>query len=134
MGLVKESRAVTYYIAHEYDDKGTGLLITGSNNETAVLKLWKEVEAHQFNYPTSTVVWKLFYKPIFGMATDAAIVEENETKLRKVLDVYKTRLAQSKYLASDNFTLADLYHVPNIQYLLATSAKKLLKSRPHVSA
>ncbi|GMI98816.1 EARLY RESPONSIVE TO DEHYDRATION 11, ARABIDOPSIS GLUTATHIONE S-TRANSFERASE 1 [Hibiscus trionum] len=129
-----ESRAVTHYIAHEYADKGTQLLISGSNKETAVLELWKEVEAHQFNYPASTVVWEVFYKPIFGMATDAAVVEENETKLGKVLDVYETRLTQSKYLASDNFTLADLYHLPNMQCLLATPAKKLIESRPHVSA
>ncbi|KAK8509864.1 hypothetical protein V6N12_001936 [Hibiscus sabdariffa] len=96
-----ESRAITHYVAHEYADKGTQLLITGSNKETAVLQLW---------------------------------VEENEAKLGKVLDVYEIRLTQSKYLAADHFTLADLYHLPNLQCLLSTSAKKLLEARPHVSA
>ncbi|KAE8671309.1 Glutathione S-transferase [Hibiscus syriacus] len=129
-----ESRAITHYVAHEYADKGTQLLIPGSNKEAAVLTLWQEVEAQQFNSPSSTLAWELFYKPFFGTATDAAKVEENETKLGKVLDVYETRLSQSRYLASDYFTLADLYHLPNIQCLLATSAKKLLESRPHVNA
>ncbi|KAK8654328.1 hypothetical protein V6N13_128299 [Hibiscus sabdariffa] len=129
-----ESRASANYVAHEFADKGTQLLISGSNKEVAVLELWKEVEAHQFNTPSSKVVWELFFKPFLGMATDAAVVEENETQLGKVLDVYETRLTQSKYLASDNFTLADLYHLPNIQYLLATPAKKLFESRPHVDA
>ncbi|GMI98815.1 glutathione S-transferase phi 8, Arabidopsis thaliana glutathione S-transferase phi 8 [Hibiscus trionum] len=129
-----ESRAVTHYLAHEYADKGTQLLIPGSNKEAAVLELWKEVEGQQFNSPSSAVAWELFFKPFLGMVTDAAVVEENETKLGKVLDVYETRLAESKYLASDNFTLADLYHLPNIQSLLATPAKKVFESRPHVSA
>ncbi|KAL4377557.1 hypothetical protein GQ457_02G002810 [Hibiscus cannabinus] len=129
-----ESRAVTYYVAHEYADKGTQLLITGSNKETAVLQLWAEVEAHQFNSPASALAWELFYKPIFGKETDSAAVEENEAKLGKVLDVYEIRLTQSKYLAADYFTLADLYHLPNLQCLLSTSAKKLLEARPHVSA
>ncbi|MBA0655084.1 hypothetical protein Goklo_007599 [Gossypium klotzschianum] len=100
----------------------------------AVLELWKEVEAHQFDSPSSKIAWEAFYKPFFGMVTDSAAVEENEGKLAKVLDVYEARLTQSKYLASDCFTLADLHHLPNIQCLLATPAKKLIDSRPHVCA
>ncbi|KAE8680485.1 Glutathione S-transferase [Hibiscus syriacus] len=78
-----ESRAITHYVAHEYAGKGTQLLNTDSNKEAAVLTLWQE-------------------------AIVAAKVEENEAKLGKVLDVYETRLSQSKYLASDHFTLVDL--------------------------
>ncbi|XP_022727819.1 glutathione S-transferase F6-like [Durio zibethinus] len=129
-----ESRAITQYIANEYSDKGAQLLLPGSNKSMAVLQLWKEVEAHQFDPASSKLAWELFYKPFFGLATDTAVVEENEAKLTKVLDVYETRLAQSKYLACDYFTLADLHHLPNIQCLLGTPSKKLLDSRPHVSA
>lgn len=100
----------------------------------AVLSLWKEVEAHQFDPASSKLAWELFIKPILGMATDSAVVEEYEPKLAKVLDVYETRLSQSKYLACDYFTLADLHHLPNIQCLLGTPAKRLFDSRPHVSA
>ncbi|MBA0736862.1 hypothetical protein Gogos_010351 [Gossypium gossypioides] len=50
----------------------------------AVLELWKKVEAHQFNPPS--------------------------TKL--------AHLAESKYLTCDHFTLVDLHHLPNVQYLL----------------
>ncbi|XWS76533.1 hypothetical protein CRYUN_Cryun01aG0184700 [Craigia yunnanensis] len=129
-----ESRAINLYIAHEYTDKGNQLLLSGSNKSMAVLELWKEVEAHQFDPASSKLVWELFYKPLFGKTTDTAVVEENETKLAKVLDVYETRLAQSKYLACDYFTLADLHHLPTIQCLLGSPAKKLFDSRPHVSA
>ncbi|XVF32739.1 hypothetical protein REPUB_Repub17cG0109200 [Reevesia pubescens] len=129
-----ESRAITQYIAHEYADKGTQLLMPGSNKSVAILQLWKEVEAHQFESPSSKLAWELVYKSFFGLTTDTAVVEENEAKLAKVLDVYETRLAQSKYLACDSFTLADLHHLPNIQGLLVSPAKKLFDSRPHVSA
>ncbi|KAK8521850.1 hypothetical protein V6N13_021933 [Hibiscus sabdariffa] len=92
-----ESRAITQYIAQEYTDKGTQLLLPESNKTMAV-------------------------------------VEENEAALAKVLDVYEARLAQSKYLAGDHFTLVDLHHLPNAHYLMGSSAKKLFDSRPHVSA
>ncbi|XP_039031122.1 glutathione S-transferase F6-like [Hibiscus syriacus] len=128
-----ESRAITQYISQEYNDKGTQLLLPGSNKTMAVLQLWKE-EAHHFNPPSTKLVFELHYKPFFGMATDAAVVEESEAELAKVLDVYEARLAESKYLACDHFTLADLHHLPNIQYLMGSSAKKLFDSRPHVSA
>jgi Glutathione S-transferase, C-terminal domain len=38
----------------------------------------------------------------------------------QVLDVYNHRLGESRYLAGDEFTLADLTHLPNSQYI-ATS-------------
>ncbi|GMI85811.1 glutathione S-transferase phi 8, Arabidopsis thaliana glutathione S-transferase phi 8 [Hibiscus trionum] len=129
-----ESRAITQYISQEYTDKGTQLLLPDSNKTMAVLQLWKEVEAHHFDSPSTKLVFELHYKPIFGMATDTEVVEENEGALAKVLDVYEARLAESKYLACDNFTLVDLHHLPNVHYLMGSSAKKLFDSRPHVSA
>jgi glutathione S-transferase len=96
--------------------------------------VWLEVEALQFDPVASKLTWELALKPMFGLVTDKAAVEENEAKLAKVLDIYERRLTQSKYLACDSFTLVDLHHLPTIQYLLGTKAKKLFDSRPHVSA
>ncbi|KAE8009535.1 hypothetical protein FH972_005967 [Carpinus fangiana] len=128
-----ESRAITQYIAHQYADKGTDLAC-GDNKQKATIGVAIEVEAHQFDPAASKLTWELALKPVFGMVTDKAVVEENEAKLAKVLDIYEGRLAHSKYLTCDCFTLADLHHIPTIQYLLGTEAKKLFESRPHVSA
>ncbi|KAA8549184.1 hypothetical protein F0562_000868 [Nyssa sinensis] len=128
-----ESRAITQYIAHSYAEKGNQL-ICHDPKKMAIMSVWMEVEAHQFDPVASKLTWELALKPVFGMVTDGAVVEENEAKLGKVLDVYEARLAQSKYLAGDCFTLADLHHLPNIQYLMGTQSKKLFDSRPHVSA
>ncbi|OWM77999.1 glutathione S-transferase-like [Punica granatum] len=127
-----ESRAITQYIAHEYADKGTPLVVPGK--QMAIVSVWMEVEAHQYDQPAGKLVWELGYKPHFGMQPDNAVVEENEGKLGKVLDVYEARLSQSKYIGGDTFTLADLHHLPTLSYLMDTPAKKLIESRPKVSA
>jgi glutathione S-transferase len=93
-----------------------------------------EVEAHKFDPPASKLTWELALKPLFGLVADKVVVEENEAKLAKVLDIYESGLAQSKYLTCECFTLADLNHLPGVQYLMGTEAKKLFDSRPHVSA
>ncbi|KDP28124.1 hypothetical protein JCGZ_13895 [Jatropha curcas] len=128
-----ESRAITQYITHENPDKGTQLLCPGKV-KMPILTVWMEVEAQKFEPAASKLNWEVFLKPIFGLTTDSAAVEANEAELSKVLDVYEARLAQSKYLACDCFTLVDLHHLPNLQLLLLTQSKKLIESRPHVSA
>ncbi|KAL5791787.1 hypothetical protein ACOSP7_000381 [Xanthoceras sorbifolium] len=127
-----ESRAITQYIADQYADKGTALTCPGK--PMPLLLVWKEVEAHQFDPIASKLNWEIVLKPMFGMTTDTAAAEELEAKLAKVLDVYEARLAQSKFLACDCFTLADMHHLPNIQLLLGTPVKKHFDCRPHVSA
>ncbi|KAI3910273.1 hypothetical protein MKX01_030099 [Papaver californicum] len=126
-----ESRAITQYIAHEYASSGTPLI---SFEKMPILVNWMEVEAHHFDPVSSALGWELIFKPMFGMTTDAAVVDENETKLAKVLDVYEKRLSESKYLGGDEFNLADLHHLPNLQCLMGTPIKKIFQSRPCVSA
>ncbi|THF96585.1 glutathione S-transferase PARB-like [Camellia sinensis] len=126
-----ESRAITQYISHTNPNKGNQL-ICQDPKKMAIMSVWMEVEAHEFDPPSSKLAWEQAFKPMFGMTTDVAVVEENEAKLAKVLDIYEARLAQSKYMGGDCFTLVDLHHLPNIQYLMDTQSKKLFDSRPHV--
>ncbi|KAK3194048.1 hypothetical protein Dsin_025358 [Dipteronia sinensis] len=127
-----ESRAITQYIAEKYADKGTAL--TCPSKTVPMLLVWKEAEAHQFDPLASKLNWELVFKPMFGMTTDPAAVEELEAKLAKVLDVYEARLSKSKFLACDCFTLADMHHLPNITLLMGTQVKKHFDCRPHVCA
>ncbi|XP_020203017.1 glutathione S-transferase F6 [Cajanus cajan] len=128
-----ESRAITQYVAHEYADKGTPL-ISNDSKKMAILRMWIEVENHQYDQAASKLVWEQVVKPMYGMTTDPAVVEEHETKLGTVLDFYEKTLSGSKYLAGECFTLADLHHLPTINYLMSTQSKKLFESRPHVNA
>ena len=54
---------------------------------------------------------------------DPVAIKQNEDKLAKVLQVYEKRLGESRFLAGDDFSLADLSHLPNTQYL-TTAANK----------
>jgi glutathione S-transferase len=69
-----------------------------------------------------------------GRETDMAVVEQNEAKLAKVLDVYEQRLGESQYFAGDEFTLADLVHMPNTDLLVSkTNMAALITERKNLS-
>jgi len=70
-----------------------------------------------------------------GLVPDEALIEQNEKKLARVLEVYDNKLEESRYLAGDEFTLADLSHLPNSHYLVERSARgrKLFYSKKNVA-
>ncbi|XP_027159859.1 glutathione S-transferase-like [Coffea eugenioides] len=130
-----ESRAINQYIAQAYADKGNQqLTFVQDAKKMGPVYVWMEVEAQKFDPPSSKLVFELAVKPLLGMNTDDAVVAEHEGKLGEILDVYEARLGQSKYLAGDCFTLADLNHLPAINYLMGTTARKVFDARAHVSA
>ncbi|XP_074560897.1 glutathione S-transferase 3-like [Curcuma longa] len=130
-----ESRAINRYIAAKYAEAGTDLLLSGGTPaERAAVEIWLEVESQEFGPHIASLVFEAFIKPKLGKTTDEQVVEAEAAKLEKVLDVYEARLAQSKYLAGLHFTLADLNHIPYINYLMKTPKAELVTSRPHLLA
>ncbi|KAL3725428.1 hypothetical protein ACJRO7_030452 [Eucalyptus globulus] len=103
-------------------------------NMMAMVNMWTEVEAHQFDPVASRLQRELVYRQMIGMAPDTAAFGENWTKLTELLDIYEARLSQSKYLGCDFFTLADLHHLPALTNLMGTPVKALFDARPNVSA
>ncbi|MCL7039181.1 hypothetical protein MKW94_027358 [Papaver nudicaule] len=103
-----ESRAITTHITRNYATSGTPLA-PASNNPSVTVN-WMQVENHQFEPVSSALTWELVFKRMFGMTTDASVVEEKEAKQAKVLDVYEKRLSH----------LVDLHHLPNLQCLMGT--------------
>lgn len=50
-----------------------------------------EVDALQYDQIATTLGMELAYKPVvYGISTNATVVEENEPKLAKVLDIYES--------------------------------------------
>ena len=78
--MYSESRAINKHIACEYADKGTQLIYQDSK-KMAITSVWMEVEAQQYDLAASKLGWELAMKPLLGMSTDTAVVEENEAKL-----------------------------------------------------
>lgn len=130
-----ESRAIARYLAANYRGSGPDLLKSGNKAESAAVEVWLEVESQDFNPPASLLVFELLIKYLlFKKGPDEAVVQAQEEKLGKVLDIYEKRLSESKYLAGDEFTLADLNHAPYLYALSKTTHAGLVTSRPHVSA
>ncbi|XP_028123056.1 glutathione S-transferase-like [Camellia sinensis] len=128
-----ESRAIIRCMAHEYGKKGEELIYWDAKKQ-AVVANWIDVEDHHFEPPALKLISELLIKPKKGFTPDEGIVAEAEAELAKVLDVYEARLEKSKYLASEKYTIVDLLHIPNLQSLAGTPAKKLIESRPRVSS
>ncbi|GER46756.1 glutathione S-transferase [Striga asiatica] len=100
----------------------------------AIVSVWTEVESQKFEVVASKLSYELVIKPKIGLVTDPGVVHQHQEKLAPVLDIYESRLSRSKYLGGDEFSLADLHHIPIVYYLLGTEIKALFDARPKVSA
>jgi len=62
------------------------------------------------------------------------VYEQRRKDLEKLLDIYEQRLEEARYLAGDNFTIADLSHLPNADRLASDPrSRRLFESRKNVS-
>ncbi|KAK6773038.1 hypothetical protein RDI58_028276 [Solanum bulbocastanum] len=128
-----KSRSINRYICDKYGSQGNKGLYGTNPLEKASIDQWIEAEGQSFNPPSSVLVFQLAFAPRMKIKQDENLIRQNEEKLKKVLDVYEKRLGDSQYLAGDEFTLADLSHLPNIQYLVnGTDRAELFTSRENV--
>ncbi|XP_077246747.1 glutathione S-transferase F11-like [Tasmannia lanceolata] len=131
---VFESRAICRYVSDKYADKGNKGLFGKNLLERASIEQWLEAEGQSFNPPSSALVFQLAFAPRMKLKQDQGVIEQSEAKLVKVLDVYEKRLEESRFLAGEEFTLADLSHLPNTQYLVkVTDRGGLFTSRKNVN-
>ncbi|TKV98344.1 hypothetical protein SEVIR_9G554500v4 [Setaria viridis] len=62
------------------------------------------------------------------------LFEQRKKDLEKLLDIYEQRLEEARYLAGDNFTIADLSHLPNADRLASDPrSRRLFETRKNVS-
>ncbi|KAJ0964034.1 hypothetical protein J5N97_029156 [Dioscorea zingiberensis] len=129
-----ESRAICRHISEKYAEKGNKDLLGAGTLERALIEQWLQTEAQSFEPPSSALVFHLAFAPMIGIETDEMVVEESKKKLAKVLDIYEQRLQETRFLAGDKFTLADLSHLPNAHRIVkSTECAKLFMSRKMVS-
>ena len=100
-----------------------------------MVEQWLEVEGQNFSSHSYTLINQLLIVPRMGIPQDLALIESSIEQLGKVFDVYEERLSKSKYLAGDFFSLADLTHLPYIDYIANVTDKGyLVRNRKHVNA
>lgn len=128
-----ESRAICRYLCEKYPEKGNKGLYGTNPLAKASIDEWVEAEGQSFNPPSSVLVFQLAFAPRMKLKQDPALISQNEEKLGKVLEVYEKRLGESRFLAGDEFSLADLSHLPNAHYLVnATDRGELFTSKKNV--
>ncbi|KAF8063505.1 glutathione S-transferase [Lyophyllum atratum] len=129
--ILYESRAIARYIAAKYADQGTKLIPTGLK-ENALFEQAVSIEQNNFNSSASGAVFEKIFKPIQGLTSDQAVVDEHLKKLDAKLDAYDVILSKQKYLAGDELTLADLFHLP-IGSLLEAAGSNVMETKPNVA-
>ncbi|XP_073011777.1 glutathione S-transferase F12 [Typha latifolia] len=130
-----ESRAIVRYYAAKYAGEGRPNLLGRTLEEKAKVDQWLDVEAINFNPLVFPIVSNLFILPSQGVQGNKAEAAAFAEKLDKVLEVYEKQLSKTKYLAGDEFTLADLTHIPATRYLVENCGiPELVTGKKHLKA
>jgi len=125
-----ESRAICRYLTLKTSSSST--LYPEDVKQRALVEQWISVETS--NYPAPEIVKELVFNPMFGAPSDQTKVDAATPKLHQFFSVLEKQLSQTKYVAGDNFTLADIVLMPYTEYLLKTTQfAKVLDQYPHVS-
>ncbi|KAJ7923094.1 glutathione S-transferase [Mycena leptocephala] len=107
--ILYESRAICRYLAEKYADQGAPLL-PKSFRERALVEQAASVELADFHRAVSKVVREAVSKVNRGLPIDQAALDQGLANLSTKLDVYEIILSKHRFLAGDEFTLADLFH------------------------
>ncbi|KZW02504.1 glutathione S-transferase [Exidia glandulosa HHB12029] len=128
-----ESRAIARYLTLKYGNGSTLIPPASDLKALALFEAAASIEQADFDPFAAGIVWEKLHKSHVGGKTDEARAAEYTARLDGKLEGYERILSKTKYLAGDNITLADLFHVP-YGYLIEEHIKSdLFKKRPNVA-
>ena len=131
-----ESRAIAKYIAEKYEDK-CPILLGQTLKERAVINTWMESEAHNVYPAAAPVILELHLSRAHKRPVNEEILGPALANLNTAMDAYEAHLSKTKnrYLAGENYTLADALHTPVMQWVITEAAfKEVLDNHPLVAA
>ncbi|KAI0785898.1 glutathione S-transferase [Abortiporus biennis] len=113
---VYESRAICRYIAEKYRGKavsGKDLVPLASDLKAfAKFEQAVSIESSNFDPFAGGIALERVYKPLKGINTNEPLVVSYIAILEGKLDAYEKIFSKQKYLAGDDITIADLFHLP----------------------
>ncbi|KAH9205009.1 putative glutathione S-transferase [Leptodontidium sp. 2 PMI_412] len=117
--IVYESRAICKYLAAKYHDQGVPLMPKlGDLKGYALFEQGCSIEQNYFDNNASAIAWERVYKKFRGEGdADEAKVAAALAALDITLTVYEKILSEQAYLAGNEFSLVDLYHLPYGSFL-----------------
>ncbi|KAJ7286431.1 glutathione S-transferase [Mycena rebaudengoi] len=127
--ILYETRAICRYIAAKHPE---ARLIPTEPKANAIFEQAAAAEVSNFDPYASVIVLETVLKGWMGQKTDQAIVNEKLAVLDKKLDGYEKILAKHRYLAGNELTLVDLFHVPYAPWL-AKGGSDIMTSKPNVA-
>ncbi|KAK1304801.1 Glutathione S-transferase F11 [Acorus calamus] len=129
-----ESRAIVRYFAEKYAERNPGLL-GRTPEQRALVDQWLYVDAINYDPHVFPIVFNLVILPRMGLPPNPAPAMESAKRLEEVLDIYEAHLSKTRYLAGDEFTLADLTHIPATRFVLEEAGMaSLLEGRENLKA
>ncbi|KAG9007847.1 hypothetical protein FRB90_009202, partial [Tulasnella sp. 427] len=129
-----ESRAITRYIAAKYANQGTKLLPDPSDlKAVALLEQAASIEQADFDPYASGIAYEKVFYPRRGIPTDEKRLQQHIDTLNAKLDGYERILSKQKYLAGDELTVVDLWHLPYAE-MSEKFAPQVWESHPKVNA
>ncbi|KAJ3558436.1 hypothetical protein NP233_g11508 [Leucocoprinus birnbaumii] len=127
-----ESRAIARYLDEAYPNQGLQFFPKELKARARVdAAMYAEAFQH-FNYG-GNMVFEILNKRFFNWPTNEEDVAYRKQKLFETYDVFETILSKQKYIAGNEFTVADLAHIP-VSYRLTHEAGLDFKTgRPNVA-
>lgn len=111
--LLYESRAIGRYLAAAYGGDALGLIPKqGDTKAWARFEEAASVETANFDAFAAGLAAERVFNPGRGVPTDEKRVKTLSETLNAKLDAYEVILRNRTFLASDQLTLVDLYHLP----------------------
>jgi len=130
--ILYEARAICRYLDETYPNKGTKL-IPLDPKKRALMDQAIFTEVCNFDQQCNTIIFEsIIKKTAFGKDPDTENVKQATERLAAKLDVYEKLLSKQKYIAGDELTLADLYHLGGGS-LLPKCGVNVIQDRPNVA-
>ncbi|KAF8226833.1 glutathione S-transferase [Tricholoma matsutake] len=129
--ILYESRAICRYIEAKYPDRAPKLIPTDSVAIT-YFEQAASIESMMFHPHAAGAFREMLFKPFLGQAGDKAVFDKHIESLAAKLDAYDIILGKQKYMAGDELTLVDFFHLP-YGSMLAIADSEVMYSRPNVA-
>jgi glutathione S-transferase len=131
--ILFESRAICRYIAAKYPAQGATRTLPTDVKTKAKFEEAASVEVAHFDSHVSAYLYETLIKEKYrGLEPNEALVKGYLEKIDATLKVYEQILSNQKYIAGDELSLIDLFHLPS-GAVLKRVKPEVFANTPHVA-
>ncbi|KAJ7358370.1 glutathione S-transferase, partial [Mycena albidolilacea] len=128
--ILYESRAICRYIAAKYPESN---LIPTDPKKNALFEQAASSEYANFETIAGGIIMEVWGKRTMGLKEDQAVIDAKTLALDAKLNAYNAILGKTKYLAGDEITLADLFHLPHAPIIEEHAKTDIMVRKPNVA-